>query len=350
MPESVMRLAAQFGLVLLLATDALACIGAIEPDLKRMTSQSDLVISGWVMSDVAEPSTSRYATRRHTASISIERVYKGLGETTQAEVSWIEYPGCPRATLVADERALLFLKKGGDSFVFVDEQYGKLGITQWQANTPPKDPLRAIEADLKAAIAKDSGRNLLNDVSLLGSLREPISTRELRDLLPTDDEVLESTVHLALLKLYDYTLLARAGELVESVPEKREFVMPQDEALYVRTTIGSEISGVRDPEQLPVLYRFLSSPNYWLRENAAAAIRQIDPAAAVKHLIGLLTDSNQEVRIQALFALHQAVQPDGDGWVAVNVGGGWKGEPEAIARWQQWWQIEGRAKYDEAAK
>src|SRR5439155_22012389 len=91
------------------------------------------------------------------------------------------------------------------------EEYGKLAVSHWQDGSQGLDPFVAIERDLKRAIQNDSGRQLIEDVLLLGSMRRTIGTAELRALLPAKDEVLESAVHLALLRLHDSSAFKAAA-------------------------------------------------------------------------------------------------------------------------------------------
>jgi hypothetical protein len=76
--------------------------------------------------------------------------------------------------------AQFFLRASGSEFVLVDEQYGILTVSRWQDDSQGLDPFVAIERDFKRAIQNDLGRQLIEDVLLLGSLRRPIDTAELR--------------------------------------------------------------------------------------------------------------------------------------------------------------------------
>src|SRR5262249_44054081 len=140
---------------------------------------------------------------------------------------------------------------------------------------------------------------------------------ELRALLPAKDETLESAIHLALLKLHDYSALEASGRLVETVPEIRNFSLPEQEAAYRRTEIGSEISRIEDPSQLSVLQRFTLSSNYWLRQNAVYALRRLHDFSNVFYLIKLIDDPSKETRIQAMRGLQELLRPgvEAYGWL-----------------------------------
>ena len=156
------------------------------------------------------------------------------------------------------------------------------------------------------------------------------------------------TIHLALLKLHDYSELQAAGKLVETVPESRNFFLPKQEAAYLRSQIGSEIMRIEDPSQLSILQAFTLSSNYWLRQNAAYALRHLHDFSNVRYLIRLIEDPSEETRIQAMRGLQELLRPgpEGYGWVPPTpLTGGKVTEQAVIARWRAWWQAEGESRY-----
>jgi len=345
--EKSMRLSpAFFVLLLTIPATALACIGSIEPGFDRMIKDSTLIVRGEVLRESGDNEWNK-GEKQHASDVLVDRAYRGTASNV-IRVSWKEYFGCPRARLDQKDYGLFFLRASGSEFVLVDEQYGRLAVSRWQDDSRGLDPFIAIERDFKRAIRNDSGRQLVEDVLLLGSLRRPIGTAELHALLPTNDENLESAIHLALLKLHDYSDLEAAGRLVETVPENRTFSLPKQEAAYLRTEIGSEIMRIEDPTQLSVLQRFTLSSNYWLRQNATYALRHLHDLSNVRYLIRLIDDPLQETRIQAMRGLQELLRPglEGYGWVPPTpLIGGAVIEQEVIARWRAWWQAEGESRY-----
>ena len=342
-----MRLIYAFFVFITISTTALACIGSVEPGFDRMIKDSTLIVRGQVLHESGDKQWNSQGWRQHISDVLIERTYKGVAPSV-TRVSWKDYFGCPRARLEKDDYGLFFLRDNGSEFVLADEEYGKLAVSHWQDGSQGLDPFVAIERDLKRAIQNDSGRQLIEDVLLLGSMRRTIGTAELRALLPAKDEVLESAVHLALLKLHDYSELEAAGRLVETVPDSRSFVLPAQEAASLRTRIGSEIMRIEEPSQLSVLQRFTLSSNSWLRQNAAYALRHLHDFSNVRYLIRLIDDPSEETRIQAMLGLQELIRPgiDGYGWVhATPLNGRNVAEEEVIGRWRTWWQAEGESRY-----
>jgi hypothetical protein len=312
-----------------------------------MNGDSTLIVRGQVLSETGDNQWNPQGEKQHWSGVVVERAYKGTAPRV-IQVGWKEYVGCSRARLDKDDYGLFFLRESGPGFALVDEQYGKLVVSRWQDDSGVLDPFVAIERDFKRAIQNDSGRQLIEDVLLLGSLRRPIGTAELRALLPASDEILESALHLSLLKLYDYSQLEAAGRLVETVPESRNFPLPKQEAAYLRTAIGSEIRRIEDHTQLYVLQRFTLSSNYWLRQNAAYALRHIHDFSNVRFLIRLIDDPSEETRIQAMRGLQELLRPGAEGydWLPPTpLSGSEATEQEVIARWRAWWQAEGESRF-----
>jgi hypothetical protein len=326
---AAMRLLAALFVLAVLPGTAFACPSGIEPSFEFMIKEATLIVRGQV---IRETGSSRNAqgVMPHRSEVLVERTYKGAASRV-IRVNWKDYYLCPRAYLAKNDYGLFFLRASGSEFVLVDEQFGKLAVSRSQDTAPSLDPFVAIERDLKRAIRIDSGRQRIENVLLLGSLRRPISTAELHALLPTRDGVLESAVHLTLLKLFDYSRLEAAGRLVETVPANRSFSLPKDEALHLRTKISFEIMRIEDPTQLPVLQRLSLSSHSYLRQNVAYALRHAHDFSNVRYLIKLIEDPAEETRDQALRGLQELVRPGTGGW--------------SVARWQSWWRTEGKSKY-----
>jgi hypothetical protein len=341
-----MRLITAFFVLVTIPTTALACASSTEPGFDWMIKDSTLIVRGEVLLETGDNQWNQGQIQRWS-NVLIERAYKGASSGV-IRVSWKEYLMCPRARVHKDDYGLFFLRASGSEFVLVDEQYGMLAVSRWQDDSQGLDPFVAIERDLKRAIQNDSGRQLIEDVLLLGSLRRPIDTAELRALLPTTNEVLESAVHLALLKLRDYSELETAGKLVETVPVTRSFRLPEQEAAHLRSEIGWQIGRIEEPSQLPILQRFTLSSNVWLRESAAYAVRHLHDFSSVRYLIRLIDDISEQTRIQAIRGLTELLRPgiEGYGWLPGTPLNGRKvTEEEVIARWRAWWQAEGESQY-----
>jgi len=342
-----MRLIAAFFVLITLSTTTLACPGSIEPDFDRMIPASTLIVRGQVIHESSDPQWNPQGWRQHISEVLVERTYKGIAPGVTL-VIWKEYVGCPRTRLENGDYGMFFLRRNSSDFMLADEEFGKLEVSHWQDNSLGLDPIVAIERDTKQAIRNDSGRPLIDDVLLLSSMRRAIDTAELHALLPAKDEVLESAVHLALLKLHDYSELEAAGKLAETVPDGGIFVRPPQDAAVIRAAFGFEIERIGDPRQLPTLQRFSRSSNRWLRENATYALRHLHDFSNVKYLITLIDDPSQETRMQAIRGLQELIKPgiEGYGWIpGTPLDGRNVTEEEVIGRWRNWWQSEGETKY-----
>jgi hypothetical protein len=332
-------------LLLALSGVSSACLTSLDPPFARMIADSTLIVRGTVLSETSGAWSE--GIKQHWSEVLVERTYKGESPT-KIRVAWKELQMCPRAALEKNSYGLLFLRRESSGFVFADEGWGRVAVGHLQEDTHMADVSVALERDFKHAMQHDSGDELIEDVTLLGDLRRPMGTAELHALLPTPDEVLEASVHLALLKLHDYSELSTAAKLVESVPDVDTFTLPRDRAFVIRHRIASEIEMITDHSELALLLRFTLSHNRWLRQNAAYAVRQMHDPSSVPYLIRLLGDSSSETRIQAIRGIQEIVKPGvaGDSWVpGIREDGTKVSEEEVIARWQSWWQSEGKAEY-----
>ena len=292
-----------------------------------MIKNSTLIVRGQVLRETSENQEDLLNANRfdvlierdlrgvttHRSDVLSERVYEGAPAGV-IRVSWKSYALCTRARLDRDDYGLFFLRANGSEFVLVDEQFGKIPISRWQDNSQGQDPFVAIERDLKQAIRQDTGRQLIEDVRLLGSLNRPIGTGELRVLLPSSDEILERAIHLALLRLHDYSQLQAAGRLVETTPEGPSFArtkqeVAKQEAAFLRVQIGLQIALIKESRQLPILQRFTLSSDPLLRQNATYALRHLHSFSNVRFLIRLIEDPSEETRIQALRGLQELLRP-----------------------------------------
>jgi hypothetical protein len=341
-----MRLLSAIFVLVIISTPAFACPSPVEPAFEWMIKDSTLVVRGQVSRETGDKQGDLQGVKQHSSDVLIERVYKGYAPSV-IRVRWKEYAMCPRAYLGKDNYGLFFLRADGSEFVLAEETYGMVPVSRWQDYSISSDPSVAIERDFKRAIQKESGRQRIKHVLLLGSLHRPMDTADLRALLPANDEVLESAIHLTLLKLHDYSQLRAAGKLVETV-ESRSFHLPEQQALSLRAKIGSEIMRSEDSRQLPILQRFTLSSNDWLRQNATYALRHSHNLSNVRYLIRLIDDPSEETRIQAMRDLQEMLRPgvEGYGWIpGAPLNGRKVTEEEAIARWRAWWQAEGESKY-----
>jgi len=330
-----MRLLFAFFFLVTFSTPSLACLSSIEPSIASMIMNSTVIVRGQVLRQIAGTENPK-GTKQNWSDVLVERVYEGTPPPV-IRVSWKSYAMCPRASLKKNDYGLFFLRASGSEFVLADEQYGVLEVSHWQDISQSPDPSVAIERDLRLAIQNDSGRQRIDDLLLLSTLNRPMPTADIRALLPSTDEVLESAVHLALIRLHDYSKLEAAGRLVETIPEKNTFKFPQDEPIYLRKDIGMKIGfaiiRIQDRSQLPVLQRFSVSTGYWLRWSAAYALRHMHDPSNVPYLIKLLDDLSPETRLQAMRGLQE------------HLGFGWVTDPEGVDRWRVWWETEGKSKY-----
>ena len=340
-----MRLLTTFFFLIVASTTAFACPSGIEPSIGWMLNASALVFRGQVVRESLV--SDAQGVKEHVSDVQIERTYKGSTPTI-VRVRWKEYDLCIRARLDRGAYGLFFLSPKGSEFELADEEFGRVTVSHWQDNSRTTDPSVALERDLRLAIQKDTGKQRISDVLLLSSLNRPIGTAELHALLPTQDGTLNRAVHLALLRLKDYSRLEASGALVEMPSSTTRGSSDPFEFSYLRLALTSSIARIDDRAKLPVLRRFSLSKDNNLRDAAAMALRHLHDPSNVRHLVRLLDDPWDEIRIQATYGLQEYLKPglEGYGWVINSPYNGKKTTlQEAVERWKGWWQSEGKAKY-----
>jgi hypothetical protein len=326
---------------------AAACSSSVEPTFDRMIRDSLLIVRGQVLRDTADTGDSQEPVN-HQSDIRVERIYKGTAPGS-VRVNWKKYSFCARARLDLNAFGLFFLRARGSDFELVEEEFGGIvNISRWEDDAPGLDPSTAIERDLKMAIRNDSGRDLLRDLLLLSSLRRSMDTSVLHALFPASDPVLNAAVHLALLKLHDYSRLEISGRMAEAVANIESFTLPAQEAERLSRQAVFEIRNIEDPRQLPTLQQFTLSSDVWLREGATYALRHFHDLSNVRYLIRLIEVPSRNTKIQAIRGLAELLKPgiEGYGWIPnTPLDGRNVTEEEVIARWQSWWAAEGESEF-----
>ena len=215
-----------------------------------------------------------------------------------------------------------------------------------------KDPIKLLEADLKAGLHSENRKEVLTALQLLGNLRTSTSTQELKSLLPSGDTVLEGSVYLALLKLGDYSHLKQSGAFVDAKSaefQQMKITLPEEMSTKdIPLRICGAIQNIRDEKALPALHEFANSKNDKLRVAAVHALRQIKSPKSLSILISLLGDPLQEVRYLAVSALERTTAGRTlDGSDGPPVDSFKQNEQEYLTKWKTWWIKEGQKKYSD---
>ncbi|MCU1309467.1 MAG: hypothetical protein JWO20_592 [Candidatus Angelobacter sp.] len=283
------------------------------------------------------------------ATVHVDRCFKGDPSSTDIAVQFdsvLPAGGGPAIVLRNGDYYLFFLQsKDGKYFPF-DKFFSVLDISRLQGPVVPgvTGPMLLLEIDLKAGLKDANGDRVLDSIRMLGNMRHLQSTKELKELLRSRNELIRVYVYEALLRLSDYSVLKSVREFLANKPEAPGSIyLPQDRLLYMQSQLASEIASIRDPAQLPELEQFLLSPNRFTRAQALQAVRAINSPHSAPFFYKLLDDTDVDNRFGAMQGLLTIAGGGPIPWVP-----SWdefRRDPGPYAaKCKQWWDVEGKYK------
>jgi len=92
--------------------------------------------------------------------------------------------------------------------LLADDWSGQLAISRQLGAEPPDDadPMTRLELELKAGLSDRDHDRVLDSIRMLGNLRHLQSNAELISLLDSPDELVQTYVFEAMLRLHDYSV------------------------------------------------------------------------------------------------------------------------------------------------
>ncbi len=232
--------------------------------------------------------------------------------------------------------SLMFLKRKEDGALralVAPEQYP---IGHWPGSFPKtrRDGTRSV---LLYELVKGNASERERVLGYLRELKDSQAIPAIRETLPTAKGRMRGKTLAALIRLGDVSALADAIAHVEAIPT----TAPDAEQWGVGL-IAAELYHVKSPEAVPALLQAARSKHKLLREEAVYALRQMRRKETVPALVEALSDTDADVRYQALMGL----------WETVGKNGSVRGAPSRplfdenpeshLKMWKDWWVREGR--------
>jgi HEAT repeat protein len=317
-------------------------------NVPKLMTDSTLVCKG----EVVEAPEARVSSdpqpphRTATAVVHVDRCFKGerpSGETVFVLFDNILPPSAgPYVVLRKGDYRLFFLKPEETKYALVDDWFGQLSISR-QLGTPAlgdPDPMHQLEVDLKAGLT-DSDRDLvLDSIRMLGNMRHLQSKAELIARLDSPDPLVRTYVFEAMLRLHDYSVLPAVEQWLMVQPQPPAYlIMPRDALFEMQGRLVGEISLIRDPATLPILFRLLQIPSPFARRATLQAVRAINSPQSAPSLLKMLDDPNAD---NAFIAMQALIELAGGGpidWVPSLLE--FRENPRFYAaRCREWWQAE----------
>ena len=238
--------------------------------------------------------------------------------------------------------SLFFLRPEENKYVLADDWFGQLSISRQLGTSPlgDNDPMHQLEVDLKAGLNDRDDERVLDSIRMLGNMRHLQSKEELVARLDSQDQLVRTYVFEAMLRLHDYSVLPAVEQWLTAQPQPPpSLVLPRDALFEMQGRLTGEISMIRDPATLPILYRLLRLPSPFARQAILQAVRAINFPQSAPSLLKMLDDpyaDNSFIAMQALIELAGGGAID---WVPpLPV---FRESPTYYAaRCREWWQAE----------
>lgn len=244
----------------------------------------------------------------------------------------------PSVNVVKGRTYVLFLKKAGDSYRFVNEHRSTILADPLCPDQSPQGAtvLDRLRAELLASLASGSKDVVTESLEALPELpsRDALRAR-LDPLLNSADASLRSAAITALLKVGDETAVSQLLRFPETGSNPARQGDPQWERL------ASELSEVRDPCVLKQLAPLLAHKSLSIRRAVADALRRNRVRSAVPQFVAGLRDEDSLTRYRCLMALAEILDRMNPEWATSLPRFPERGD-ELIGRWLHWWEMEGK--------
>ena len=282
-------------------------------DVPSLVQRSDLVVVGTVRSaqdagpTIVDHGGKPLAARLVRCEMDVDGVVKG--EPGGRKLSF-QFPMTDQfmgyATVIAPSYRIIFLRKAAAGWSFANPYHASLPAMPGAHAGGEGDALARVAIQLGAVVNSTAAASDQKQMALfaLSTIRAPDATRMIQAGLRVQDPVLRLEAAGYLLQRNDLSGL----NLAESALANPAGDIPK----YVLHNLAYSISeGVRDESAVPSLTRLLEAQQAETRRAAATALRQSGASAALKPLARALSDSDLEVRYNAVVGLADMTgQPD----------------------------------------
>jgi hypothetical protein len=287
-------------------------------DLRRLTSEADLIVIGRVKS-ISDQG-------RAIASLSVDKVVKGDAASSVDVEFQPELPAA-YADIESSSAGMFFLSRNANSgFRFVDPKYPYL-IARADASLAEQPPLDRVVDIIGQVLLKPGpieDRRLA--VRVLSSAPTEAATELLRQAARDKDVVIRMHSISALLNRDDVETLAIAEPLLLNPPAKTD--------QYLIDNVSSALAGIKNPRAIPALQRLLRAADSRTRLGAVSALRQMNAQDAIEALVIALGDSNRDVRYEAVIGLAEVTGQKNEWAPAMDTFA--QNEQRYLDHWKEW--------------
>ncbi len=233
---------------------------------------------------------------------------------------------------------LLFLKRDGERYVFVNDDMSAL---QADAALPPEAPRGStvrerLQAEMAAWLCSTDPEVV---VQALEFLPETICSTDvgsrIRDLGDSKDRGVRAAAVRALLRTGNPDGVPSAIALLQQEPASTEQARPE------RAQVVDQLSRVRDPGATRALLPLMRHSDPSVRRSVADALRRARQRSFVPHLVAGLSDVDSRTRYRCMMGLAEVLDRMNPEWTTSLARFPERGD-ELIGRWLHWWETEGK--------
>jgi HEAT repeat protein len=200
------------------------------------------------------------------------------------------------------EYGVFFFKTQNNAVSFFDPVHPSLPAVP-QSSVPPGEPLDRVVATIGEVLESNraSTSDQIRVLDALGRLQSERASEILRQALKRTSGELRLRIAITLVAGNDISGL----ELVHAT-----LLEPGNTSEGLLRDAAGCISGLRDPQAIPVLVKLIDSRNAEVRRSAAIALRQTQSSAALEALSHLLDDEDLLTRYYAVVGLGEITHQD----------------------------------------
>ena len=317
-------------------------------DVRSLTGKADFVCKGEVETitsaglDEITLGGQQSKVHRMNATFRVDRAIKDGVSSDRVQIEFfvsVLGRGPKFDDLQDGEYCILFLRKKGTLYQFVDPYNGKLPISRTVAQNvaDQDDPLERMKEELLVSCRDSQKTVALAAIEQLGNLGMKQVVPVLKDFEANTNLELRGESLLSRLKLSDPSALAAAMNYIESA-------VPMNLTEPIKAKIYHAIGKLNDPVFRQPLEALITHTDTSLRRNVAEGLRNIESELSTSCLIQALDDEHSEVKYNVLMALASIHNKKEGDW-APAYKTFLENESEFISLWEDWWTTEGSQRF-----
>ncbi len=271
-------------------------------NLPELTAQSDLILTGYVLSVTPSDLVTRVVEgnqvtgRLNTAEIKVDRKIKGLQAANLLRVIYFSSDSITGfGGVSAYSYRLFFLKMVQNQVSFTSDYYPS--IVAVPGNSPLEtDALNAVAGTLLAVLNSDKSPSIkIGAINGLETIKTPTATAALAVALQQQDPTIQISAAAALFERNNLDGLSIATKTLSHSEGTPSYLVHN-----LNYSIGQ---GISDEIAIPFAIALLRNSSVETRRSASSALMHIGTRSSIPGILIALDDPDLEVQLYAVLAL-----------------------------------------------